>query len=136
MKYKFSLSLAVRKLCRRQGLYLSQFAERASISKSTLQDAMKSNSPKLETCERSAAGFSIPLAEFIAEGYPISKREKMIRLPAVCRPNIDDASEVNAIRAYAVAEGETKYMSKALSAISAAGVKVEVMHEHNVFTDG
>ncbi|MDI6537207.1 helix-turn-helix transcriptional regulator [Pantoea ananatis] len=70
MKYKFSLSLAVRKLCRRQGLYLSQFSERAAISKSTLQDAMKTNSPRLETCERCAAGFGLTLAEFIAEGYP------------------------------------------------------------------
>lgn len=70
MKPKFSLSLAVRKLCRRQGLYLSQFSERAAISKSTLQDAMKTNSPKLETCERCAAGFGLTLAEFIAEGYP------------------------------------------------------------------
>lgn len=70
MKYKFSLSLAVRKLCRRQGLYLSQFSERAAISKSTLQDAMKTNSPKLETCERCAEGFGLTLAEFIAEGYP------------------------------------------------------------------
>lgn len=70
MKYKFSLSLAVRKLCRRQGLYLSQFSERAAISKSTLQDAMKTNSPRLETCERCAEGFGLTLAEFIAEGYP------------------------------------------------------------------
>ena len=62
MKYKFSLSLAVRKLCRRQGLYLSQFSERAAISKSTLQDAMKTNSPRLETCERCAAGFGLTLA--------------------------------------------------------------------------
>jgi len=78
MKYKFSLSLAVRKLCRRQGLYLSQFSERAAISKSTLQDAMKYNSPKLETCERCAAGFGLTLAEFIAEGYPSFKNKKVI----------------------------------------------------------
>ena len=77
MTNKFSLSLAVRKLCRRQGLYLSQFSERAAISKSTLQDAMKTNSPKLETCERCAAGFGLTLAEFIAEGYPTVGVKKM-----------------------------------------------------------
>ncbi|WP_405423693.1 hypothetical protein [Pantoea stewartii] len=77
MKAKFSLSLAVRKLCRRRGLYLSQFSEQAAISKSTLQDAMKTNSPKLETCERCAAGFGLTLAEFIAEGYPTVKVKKM-----------------------------------------------------------
>lgn len=77
MRAKFSLSLAVRKLCRRQGLYLSQFSERAAISKSTLQDAMKTNSPKLETCERCAAGFGLTLAEFIAEGYPTVGVKKM-----------------------------------------------------------
>lgn len=81
MKYKFSLSLAVRKLCRRQGLYLSQFSERAAISKSTLQDAMKTNSPRLETCERCAAGFGLTLAEFIAEGYPSFKNKKVISSP-------------------------------------------------------
>jgi len=77
MKYKFSLSLAVRKLCRRQGLYLSQFAKKAAISKSTLHEAMKTNSPKLETCERCAAGFGLTLAEFIAEGYPTVGVKKM-----------------------------------------------------------
>lgn len=77
MKYKFSLSLAVRKLCRRRGLYLNQFAEQAAISKSTLQDAMKYNSPRLETCERCAEGFGLTLAEFIAEGYPTVKVKKM-----------------------------------------------------------
>jgi len=77
MKYKFSLSLAVRKLCRRQGLYLNQFAKKAAISKSTLHEAMKYNSPKLETCERCAAGFGLTLAEFIAEGYPTVGVKKM-----------------------------------------------------------
>jgi len=81
MKAKFSLSLAVRKLCRRRGLYLSQFSEQEAISKSTLQDAMKTNSPKVETCERCAAGFGLTLAEFIAEGYPSFKNKKVISSP-------------------------------------------------------
>ncbi|WP_432413845.1 helix-turn-helix domain-containing protein [Pantoea allii] len=77
MRAKFSLSLAVRKLCRRQGLYLNQFAKKAAISKSTLHEAMKYNSPKLETCERCAEGFGLTLAEFIAEGYPTVGVRKM-----------------------------------------------------------
>lgn len=76
---KFSINLAIHRLCRRNGISINKFSQQSGINKGTVAYIMKTDSPRLDTCERFAAAFGLPLDQFIREGYPQTK--SVIALP-------------------------------------------------------
>lgn len=124
MTEKFSMNLAVRKICRRRGLDVSKFARSAGLSKSMLYQAMRKDTSSLSTLERCAERFGMTLPEFIAEGYPVQRKEKVITIPPACGVDPSANDELGAIRAHSLAAGEATYMARAASSLRAAGYSV------------
>lgn len=125
MSEKFSMNLAVRKICRRRCIDISKYARSAGLSQSMLYQTMRKDTPNLSTLERCAAGFGMSLSDFIAEGYTGQRKDKAIILPAPCGAQVSSVDELSAVRAYAMAVGEATYMARAITAIRAAGYNVE-----------
>jgi transcriptional regulator with XRE-family HTH domain len=124
MTEKFSMNLAVRKICRRRGLDVSKFARGAGLSQSMLYQAMRKDTPSLCTLERCAEGFGMTLPELIAEGYPNQRKEKVITLPPPCGVDASASDELDAIRAHSLAAGEATYMARVATSLRAAGFSV------------
>lgn len=69
MSEKFSLNLAVRKLCRKHGMSIHQLAVKCGDKQRAIYQNINRDSPSIATCERYADALSVPLIQLISEGY-------------------------------------------------------------------
>ncbi|QKJ87465.1 helix-turn-helix transcriptional regulator [Paramixta manurensis] len=69
MHDKFSVDLAVRKLCRRKKLSIKGFSQRLGKSYWCVRNTLKRDSTTVATCEEYANALGVTLPELISEGY-------------------------------------------------------------------
>lgn len=78
MTEKFSLNLAVRKLCRKHGMSIHQLAVKCGDKQRAVYQNINRDSPSIATCERYADALGVSLLQLVSEGYvkPPSKNEE------------------------------------------------------------
>ncbi|MDC7868836.1 hypothetical protein TH60_05840 [Pantoea ananatis] len=69
MTEKFSLNLAVRKLCRKNGLSVHQLAVNCGDKQRAVYQNINRDSPSIATCEKYADALGVSLVELVRAGY-------------------------------------------------------------------
>ncbi|WP_277973400.1 helix-turn-helix domain-containing protein [Pantoea agglomerans] len=81
MNKKFSLNLAVRKICRQRGLSIHQFALKCGDKQRAVYQNINRDSPSIATCERYADALGVSLVQLVSEGYVKPPSENNEELP-------------------------------------------------------
>lgn len=79
MSEKFSLNLAVRKLCRKNCISIQQLAVKCGDKQRAIYQNINRDSPSIATCERYADALGVSLVELVSEGYvkPTANKESL-----------------------------------------------------------